>query len=87
MAETSIAFVTKKVLVTFMHPICLMIGENAVFAQAAICEYQQSADDERLMNTPHEFLIVGLPDGKKLTRSLRVRVQGYSVVSAMVELE
>jgi hypothetical protein len=82
----ALAFVTKKVLVTFNQQICVMVNENPVFTHAAVCEYQQSSDENR-MHIPDELTIVGLPNGPKLTKSLHARMSPYSSILAMVELD
>jgi hypothetical protein len=83
-----LAFVTKKVLVTFHQQICFMVGGNAVYSAAAVCEYQQEVRDREFTSAlPCEFTVVSLPNGPKLTKSLQLRTNGYGAVSAMVELD
>jgi hypothetical protein len=82
--ETAIGFVTRKVLVTFHRPICLMIGDDAVFAEAAICEYQDD-QKQRVVDSPTRLVVVALPSGRKLAKSMDLSLC-YSGVFAMVEL-
>lgn len=85
-AKAELSFVTKKYLVTFRQQICIMLNDTPVFTQIAICEYQEQSDDgARYADTPKEFLIVGLPDGKKLTHALKLRLE-YGGIFAMIEL-
>jgi hypothetical protein len=82
-----LSFVTRKVLVTFTHPVCLMLGDTAVFTNAAICEYNEAQDDRFREKIPASFTVVGTADGRKMSRSLQLHTAGFGVVSAMVELD
>ncbi len=84
--ETALAFVTRKVLLTLNPPVCLLMSGTPVFAGAVIAEYQQDVGDQR-MCMPQEFNVVGTPDGRKLSKTYRVRIGGYHGVAAMVELD
>lgn len=80
-----VGFVTKKALITFMHPICIMLGEMPVFISSAICEFEDEGA-RRLSNAPSQLVIVALPDGRLLKKSLRLRLS-YSAITAMVEMD
>lgn len=85
-----VSFVTRKMLVTFTHSVCLMINGSAVFANAAICEVtqqQESGSSELFGCTETRMLrVIGLPDGKKLTKSYNLQV-GYGQVVSMCSLD
>lgn len=82
-ATTEVSFVTRKCLVTFSHPIALMIDERVIFAPCAICEYQESSSRsyERI---PTELTLIGLDD-RKLTKSYQITV-GMGCISVIVQL-
>ena len=84
----AISFVTKKVLVSFAYNVTLMLGDTAIQTHAAICEYQESVDeDRRYSDIPREFTIVALPDGRKLTKSQHLRVGYMGSVVSMVDMD
>jgi hypothetical protein len=83
--KAEVGFVTKKVLVTFRMPIALMINDTAVFTQAAICELNEAATNERYDFTNRQLTVVGFADGRKLTKSLRLDVS-FDSVTAVLEL-
>lgn len=83
----ALSFVTKKALVTFYPHVALMINDSAIMCNAAICEYQQTKEQESRMSIPLEFTVIGLVDGKKLSKSIHLRVCGYATAVAMVELD
>jgi hypothetical protein len=85
--EDAVGFVTKRALVTFTRPVCMFINGTAVMVNAAICEAQEPADRPSFSDNPREFRVIGLPDGRKLTKSFNVRVGSFGEVSATVELE
>ena len=87
--DTAVSFVTKKVLVTFVHQIAIMFGGSCIYTMAAICEYQEEKEKRHSSfgSMPTEFTIVGLPDGRKLDRSFQLTVGIAYGVSAMVEID
>jgi hypothetical protein len=88
--ETAVAFVTRKVLVTFSHEVGILINDSAAFIRTAIAEYQEDPNKEENRYyrevLPHQFTVVALSDGRKLTKSLQLRVAAHVVVS-IVELD
>lgn len=85
----AVSFVTKKVLVTFPQQIAIMFGGSCIYTLCAVCEFQEAEGGKRGYSgydTPRSFTIVGLPDGRKLEKSLQLHL-GLHGVTAMVELD
>lgn len=90
--QDAVGFVTKKVLVTFVHRIAIMYAGTAIFAEALICEYQENTKSSENWRSsfgsiPTEFTVVGLPDGRKLEKSIQLKVGLAYGVSGMVEID
>lgn len=86
MESRKVSFVTKKVLVTFSRPLCIMIGQDCIFTEAAICEYQQKQETRSLDDIARHLVIVALPSGRRIDKSLNVTMS-YSGVFGIVELD
>lgn len=88
-AKAEIAFVTRKALVTFgpHNPLAIVHAGSVCFVNTAVIEYQDVAGDRRRDEVPKSFRVVGLADGKKLTKGLQVTMNGYGHPYAMVDLD
>ena len=87
--ENAISFVTRKVLVSFHHPIFVPFGGITVSTFCAVCEYQDSMSDSssRADRIPNHLTIVGLGDGRRLEKSLSITLSGYSsAITGMIDL-
>lgn len=85
--ENAIAFVTRKALIAFTphsRPAIVLNG-TSVFIEAAIIEYETRKDSATL-DIPTEFVVVGLTNGKKLTKSIHMRVN-FQTVASVIELD
>jgi hypothetical protein len=83
----ALSFVTKKVLITFTQPICFLINDTPVMSAAVIAEYEEVVGNDRF-DVPKHFRVIGMADGRKMSKSLQLHMCGYgTVVAAMVELD
>lgn len=82
-----ITFVTKKALVAFSphRQPAISLNGTVIFIPAAIIEYEQRENQDAL-EKPSTFFIVGLTNGKKLTKRIRVSVP-YDSLNSVVELD
>lgn len=77
----------RKVLLSFTAPLYLPIsGGHVISTHCVIAEIETSGDDVQQARMPVYATIVGLPDGRPLTKARQV-IFGFSTVSAAVDFE
>lgn len=86
METKEVSFVTKKALVSLVHPACVLLNGTAIFSHSFVCEYQVS-DNNNSNELPRMFRVIGFPDGRKLKKSYILRLGNYSEVASLIEID
>lgn len=89
--SNEVGFVTKRFLVSLSQRIAIPYNGTVVDTPVFIAELTEHKGKVRnnaeFTWDTNSFRIVGLSDGKKLTKSINVHIPGYHTITSLVELE